>query len=103
MGCPKSPKLESEGEVWSDDESVSSTASRKGIRCNDALRVIGLHGPGDKISLFVQEWELAKVARSCHMALDMLCQEMNEAWQWVWLPRGLLSRHECSPRNVDGP
>ena len=25
-------------------------------------------------------WELAKVAMSCHMALDFLCQEMHEAW-----------------------
>ena len=28
-----------------------------------------------------QDWELAKVALSCHIALDMLCQEMHEAWQ----------------------
>ena len=49
MGCPKSPMWESE---------------------DDALRVIGLYGPGDKISLFLQDWELAKVALSCHMALD---------------------------------
>ena len=46
--------------------------------CNEALHVIGLYGPGDKISLFLQDWE--KVALSCHMALDMLCQEMHEAW-----------------------
>ena len=32
-----------------------------------------------KISLFLEDWELAKVAFSCHMALDMLCQQMNEA------------------------
>ena len=60
--------------------------------CNNALHVIGLHGSGDKISLFLQDWEVAKVALGCHMALDTLCQEMNEAWWWVWLPRGLLSR-----------
>ena len=30
---------------------------------NDALHVIGLYGPGDKISLFLQDWELAK---GCH-------------------------------------
>ena len=71
---------ESEGEVWSEDESVSSSGSREGNVCNDALHVIGLHGPGDKISLLLQDRELARVASSCHMALDMLCQEMNEAW-----------------------
>ena len=47
--------------------------------CNDALHVIGLPGFGDKISLFLQDLELAKVALSCHIALDMLCQEMHEA------------------------
>ena len=36
-----------------------------------ALHVIGLHGPGGKIPLFLKDWELAKVALSCHMALDM--------------------------------
>ena len=40
----------------------------------------GCVGPGDKISLFLQDRELAKVALSCHVALDMLCQEMHEAW-----------------------
>ena len=47
---------------------------------NEALHVIGSCGPGEKISLFLKDWELAKVALSCHMALDMLCQEMHEAW-----------------------
>ena len=27
-----------------------------------------------------QAWEFAKVALSCHVALDMLCQGMNKAW-----------------------
>ena len=82
MGCPKCPMWESEGEARSEDEGASSTASREGNVCNDALHVVGLHGPGDKISLFLQDWELAKVALSCHMSLDMLCQEMQEAW-WM--------------------
>ena len=38
------------------------------------------YGPGDKISLFLQDLELAKVALSCLVALDMLCQEMNGPW-----------------------
>ena len=46
---------------------------------NDALHVIGLYGLGDSISFFLKDWELAKVALSCHMALDMLCQEVCEA------------------------
>ena len=50
MGCPK---WKSEGEAWSEDESVSSIASRKGNMCKDALHVMGLRGSGDKISLFL--------------------------------------------------
>ena len=46
---------------------------------NDALHVIGLYAPAGKISLFLKDWELAKVALRCRMALDMLCQEMHEA------------------------
>ena len=42
MGCQKSPMWESEGEAWSEDESVSSSGSREGNVGNDALRVIGL-------------------------------------------------------------
>ena len=43
---------------------------------NEALYVIGLHGSGDRISLFLQDWEVAKVALSCHTASDMPCQEL---------------------------
>ena len=74
---------ESEGEAWSEDEDVSSSASREGNVRNDALHVVGLYRPGEEISLFVEDCELAKVALSCHVALDMLCQEMHEAWQLV--------------------
>ena len=48
--------------------------------CNDALHVIGLYGLGNKVSLFLKDWELAEVAPSCHMALDILCQELNGPW-----------------------
>ena len=58
MGCPESPMWESEGEAWSEDESVSSCGSREGNVGNGALHVIGLYGLGGKISLFLQDWEL---------------------------------------------
>ena len=95
MGCPTSPVWESGDEAWSEDESVSSGGSREGNVGNDAWHVIGLYVLGDKISLFLQDWGLAKVALSCHMALDMLCQEMNGPW---WLvcrcQKALLSQQE---------
>ena len=70
----------SDGEAWLEDNSVSSSDSREDKVRNDALHVIGLYGPGDKVSLFLKDWERARVALSCHMALDMLYQEMREAW-----------------------
>ena len=76
-----SPTWESEGEAWSEDTSVSSSDSRESNVCNEAPLCIGLYGPGDKISLFLQDWELAKLALSCHMGLNMLCQRMREAWK----------------------
>ena len=64
---------------WSEKgSSVSSSSSDENNVGNGALFVIGLHGSGDTIALFLQEWEVAKVALSCHMALDMLCQELYE-------------------------
>ena len=50
--------------------SVSSRGSCDGNVGNDALHIIGPHGSADTISLFFQDWEVAKVAFSCHIALD---------------------------------
>ena len=47
-------------------------APGKAVWGNNALHVIGLYGLGDKISLFLKDWELAKAALSCHMALDIV-------------------------------
>ena len=55
MGCPKSPVWESEGDLRSQDKSESSSGSGERNVCNEALHVIGLYGPGDKISLFLKD------------------------------------------------
>ena len=59
MGCPKSPMWQSEGEAWSEDESVSSSGSREDNVGNDALHVIGLYGSGDQIffSCRIGSWQ----------------------------------------------
>ena len=44
-----------EGEARSEDESVSSKVSGKDNVCNEALHVIGLYGPGHKVSLTLLE------------------------------------------------
>ena len=52
---------------------------------NLALHVIGLELVRRRgVPLLLEDWELARVALSCHVALDMSCQEMHDAW---WLGR----------------
>ena len=53
-----------------------------------ALFVIGLHGSGDGVTHFLQDWEVAKEALSCHVAFDMLCQGMRSGKE-TWLVRFL--------------
>ena len=70
-----------EENAWRSDSgsSLSSSSSCEDNVGNDALFVIGLQGSGEIIDLFLQDWEVVKVALSCHVALDMLlCQEMHE-------------------------
>ena len=42
MSCPKGPMWESEGEAWSEDESVSSSGSRESNVCCMSLGCMGL-------------------------------------------------------------
>ena len=76
------PELKGGGEASEDDHADNVI--------NEALYVIGLHGSGDTISRFLQDWEVTKVARSlCHIALDLLCQELYEVerrrgWFGFW-------------------
>ena len=49
-----------------------------------AIEVIGQDWSGEVVSLFFEDWELGRVALSCHMAVDLFCQEMRDAC-WVSL------------------
>ena len=61
---------------------------------NDALFVIVQHGSGDTICpRFLRDWEVAKVALSCRMALDMLCQELHTKSKGDVV--GLVSERAC--------
>ena len=64
------PELKGGSEVSEDDQADNVS--------NEALYIIGGHGSGDKISRYLQDWEVAQVALSCHTAFDMLCQELYE-------------------------
>ena len=78
-GCPKSPGWDSDGGSWSESEGLSSYDFREHNVESIALHVIGLNWSGEKVSLFLEDWDLARVALGCHVALDMLCQEMHES------------------------
>ena len=50
----------------------------------------------------LEDWELARVALSCHMALDLLCQEMHETWELRCCCEGALCRSKkCPSLTVD--
>ena len=89
-GCPKSSMWEREEEAWSEDENVSSSVARENNVCNGALHVIGLCGPGDKVSL--SSWKIGSL-RGWHIVVTWpwtcYCQEMNEALVvGLLLPKG---------------
>ena len=66
------------------------------------LHVIGQNWSGEKVSLFLEDWELAGVALSCHIALDVLCQEMHEAcWLGCRCPVPLCHSKESLSLTVD--
>ena len=69
------PELKDGSEVSKDEQADSSSENNVG---DGALFVIGLHGSGDAIAHFLQDWEVAEVALSWHVALDMLCQELHD-------------------------
>ena len=102
-GLPKKSNVESDGEACSEDENVSSSGSREGNVCNDALYVIGLYGFGDKISFFLQDLELAKVALSCHMAWTCCARKcMRPGWLVRGCQKALCHNRESLSLTVDG-
>ena len=47
----------------------------------------GYMDPATQLPSSYKTWEVAKVALSFHIALDMLCQELHEVEQETWLLR----------------
>ena len=44
-----------------------------------AIEVIGQDWSSEVVALILEDWELGRVAVSCHMTMDLLCQEMRDA------------------------
>ena len=92
-GCPKTPDWDSDGESWSESEGLSSSDFSRAqcgqpcLACHRA-KLVGRKDvplPGG-LGTFEGGFE-------CRVALDMLCQEMHEAW---WL--GASRTSACSER-----
>ena len=69
------PEFKDESEASKEEHADSSSENNVG---NGALFVIGLHGSDNVITHFLQDWEVAKVALSCQIHMDMLCQELRD-------------------------
>ena len=61
----KSQSWKGECEVSEDEQADISSGNIVG---NVAMFIIVLHGSGDAIALFLQDWEVAKVGLSCPKA-----------------------------------
>ena len=77
-GCPKSL-------VWSDDgleeersEDAQSVEYFEHNVDNLAIEVVGQHWTSEVISLFLEDWEVGRVALSCNLSMDLFCQEMRD-------------------------
>ena len=96
-GCPKSSGPTSEA-YWGFEFSEHNVGGM-------AIEVIGQDRSSNVVALFLKDWELGRVALSCHMTMDYLCQEMVDAcWESsesMSSPRSLCSdclteRERCS-------
>ena len=82
MGCPKSLMWESEGEAGRRMKMRLLPPPVKALCAMMRCTSSGCMGPVTR-SLFSCRIGELEVALSCHMALDMLCQEMHKAWYVV--------------------
>ena len=75
QGCPSSPE-------WISSRSASETSFGCEVyehinECR-AIEVIGQDWLSEVVPLFLEDW-VGRVALSCHMAMDLLCQDMSDA------------------------
>ena len=67
-GCPVSPERFS--------SCSTSVTCCGGEEYEQAIQVVGQDWSSEVAVLFLEDWELGRVALSCHMAVDLLRQEM---------------------------
>ena len=78
-GFPKSPEWISSGptsETYCHSEFYEHNVE------NMAVEVIGQDRSDKLVALFLKNWAVGMVALSCHMTMDLSCQEMRDAcWE----------------------
>ena len=72
-GCPNKPDLEQPVFTSGDDEEC--------VHNNEcwATEVVGQDWSSEVVALFLEDWELGRVALTCHVAMDFVCREMRDA------------------------
>ena len=75
-GCPKS--LEWVSSCSACETSLGCELYEHNNQCR-AIEVVGQDWSSEVVALFLEDWELGRVALSCHMTVDLLCQEMRDA------------------------
>ena len=76
-GCPRSPEWDSDVDVWTQGECTPRCDVYDHNNECRALEVIGQDWSSEVVAPFLDDWEFARVALSCPMALDIPCQEMD--------------------------
>ena len=76
-GCPQSPVWG--GNEWAGSEDASSLEYYEHNVDNLAIEVVGQNWSSEVISLFLEDWEVGSVALSCHLSMDLVCQETRDA------------------------
>ena len=98
-GCTKSPLWSSN--EWAGSEGASSLESYEHKVGHLAIEVVGHNWSSEVISLFLEDWEVGRVAFGCHLSMDLLCQETrNACGESLGSPRSLCS--ECQEREGGG-
>ena len=70
MAAQKSPVWGSNGVEWSGSEGTSSLEHSEHNVGNLALEIVGQNWSSDVISLYLEDWEVERVALSCHLPMD---------------------------------
>ena len=79
-GCPKIPVWSADGLEEQRGEDASSVEYY--VHNVDSLDVAGQSWSSEVISLSLEDWEVGRVALSCHLSMDLLRQEMRDAcWE----------------------